>query len=93
MDSVLADINYACANLTLTTDATRSMITKYIAYALKARICLFEGTFRKYHTELGLQATASTWLTDAVAAAKTVMDQGGFTINSSGGAGRHSPGV
>jgi starch-binding outer membrane protein, SusD/RagB family len=88
MDSVLADINYACANITMTTDATRSMITKYIAYALKARICLFEGTFRKYHTELGLQASASTWLTDAATAAKTIMDQGGFTINTSGGAGK-----
>jgi starch-binding outer membrane protein, SusD/RagB family len=88
MDSVLADINYACANITLTTDATRSLITRYIAYALKSRICLFEGTFRKYHTELSLQATASTWLTEAAAAAKTVMDQGGFTINTSGGAGK-----
>jgi starch-binding outer membrane protein, SusD/RagB family len=88
MDSVLADINYACDNLTLTTDATRSMITKYVAYALKARICLFEGTFRKYHTELGLQATASTWLTNASTAAKKVMDEGGFSINTTGGAGK-----
>ena len=54
MDSVLADINYACANITSTSDATRSLITKYVAYALKSRICLFEGTYRKYHTELSL---------------------------------------
>ena len=88
MDSVLADINYACANITLKTDASRSLITKYVANALKARICLFEGTFRKYHTELGLQATAAAWLTNAAVAAKTVMDEGGFTINSGGGAGK-----
>lgn len=87
MDSVLADIDYACANLSLTKDATRSLITKYIAYAFKARLCLFEGTFRKYHTEIGLQSTASAWLNNSAAAAKTVMDEGGFTINTAGGAG------
>jgi hypothetical protein len=46
MDSVLADINYACANITATSDNSRSLITKYVAYGLKSRICLFEGTFR-----------------------------------------------
>jgi hypothetical protein len=88
MDSVLADIDYACANLTLVSDPTRSMITRYVAYAFKSRLCLFEGTFRKYHTELGLQATASVWLNNAAVAAKKVMDEGGFTINTSGGAGK-----
>ncbi len=65
MDSVLADINYACENIMTTTDQSRSTVTKYLAYALKSRICLFEGTFRKYHTELNLQGTAATWLTNA----------------------------
>jgi starch-binding outer membrane protein, SusD/RagB family len=88
MDSVLADIDYACTNLTLTTDPTRSMITKYVAYALKSRICLFEGTFRKYHTELNLQGTASVWLNNAATAAKKVMDEGGYTINTTGGTGK-----
>jgi hypothetical protein len=88
MDSVLADIDYACANLTLTKDATRSLITKYIAYGFKSRICLFEGTFRKYHTELGLESTASKWLNEAASSARIVMDEGGFTINTSGGAGK-----
>lgn len=88
MDSVLADINYACENITITTDATRSTVTKYLAYALKSRICLFEGTFRKYHTELNLQSSASTWLADAATAAKKVMDEGGFSIYTTGGAGK-----
>ncbi|MBK7133080.1 MAG: RagB/SusD family nutrient uptake outer membrane protein [Bacteroidales bacterium] len=88
MDSVLADLNYACENITVTNDATRSQITKYVAYALKARICLFEGTFRKYHTELGLQATASTWLNEAATAAKYVMDANVYSIYTTGGAGK-----
>ncbi len=85
MDSVLADINYACANITSTSDATRSLVTKYVAYALKSRICLFEGTFRKYHTELGLTASANTLLIEAAAAAKSVMDAGVYSIYTTGG--------
>lgn len=87
MDSVLADIDFACANIKTTNDPTRSTITKWVAYAYKSRICLFEGTFRKYHTELGLQSTASAWLDNAVAAAKEVMDKGGYSINTAGGPG------
>lgn len=85
MDSVLADINYACQNITSTSDATRSLVTKYVAYALKARICLFEGTFRKYHTELNLTSSANTWLTEAASAAKAVMDAGIYSIYTTGG--------
>lgn len=88
MDSVRADIDYACANIKSTSDATRSLITKYVAYAFKSRLCLFEGTFRKYHTELGLESTAPTWLNNAAIAAKKVMDEGGFSINTTGGAGK-----
>jgi starch-binding outer membrane protein, SusD/RagB family len=85
MDSVLADINYACANINITSDQTRSTVTKYVAYALKARICLHEGTFRKYHTSLGLANTAITWLNEAASAAKEVMDKGGFKVYDSEG--------
>lgn len=61
MNHVLDDINYACENITRTSDATGSMVTKWVAYALKSRICLYEASFRKYHTELGLQSTANKW--------------------------------
>lgn len=88
MDSILADIDYACANIKSTSDATRSMVTKYVAYALKARICLFEGTFRKYHTELNLQGTASAFLDLAAVAAKEVMTNGGYSIYTTGGPGK-----
>ena len=87
MDSVLADIDYACTNIKSTSDNTRSLITKYVAYGYKSRICLFEGTFRKYHTELGLQSSAAGWLDQAASAAKEVMDKGGYSINTSGGVG------
>jgi hypothetical protein len=85
MDQILADLNFACENITLTSDATRSLVTKWVAYALKARVCLFEGTFRKYHTELGLQSTANNWLNEAANAAQVVMEQSGFKVYTGAG--------
>ncbi len=85
MDSILADINYACQNISKGSDPTSSTVTKWIAYAFKSRICLFEGTFRKYHTDLGLQSTSDFWLTEAASAAKQVMDNSGYTLSNAGG--------
>ena len=85
MDSVLADLNYACANITTTADNSRSLITKNVAFAFKSRVCLFEGTFRKYHPEYSLEGTANTWLNEAVTASETVMQNGGFSLNLAGG--------
>ncbi|MFD2570821.1 RagB/SusD family nutrient uptake outer membrane protein [Spirosoma soli] len=85
MDSVLADLDYATQNIRTTTDNSRSLITKSIAYGLKSRICLFEGTFRKYHTSYKLESTAAKWLTEAVNAADKVIKESGFTLNEAGG--------
>lgn len=88
MDSVLSDLNYACDNITVTDDQSRSLVTKWVAYALKSRICLYEGTFRKYHTELNLQSTVNDWLTEAVDASQQVMSSGKFSLNQAGGPGK-----
>src|SRR6186713_1649703 len=45
MDSVLGDLNYAVAHIPVT-PAQTGRINKYAALALKARICLWEGTYR-----------------------------------------------
>jgi hypothetical protein len=88
MDSVLADLDYATANIRTVNDNTRSLITKYIAYAFKSRVCLFEGTFRKYHTEYSLTGTAADWLNKSAEAAEVVMNEAGFSISEAGGAGK-----
>ncbi|MET0299440.1 MAG: RagB/SusD family nutrient uptake outer membrane protein, partial [Flavitalea sp.] len=84
MDSVLADLDFACRNIIATTDASRTTITKWVAYAYKSRVCLFEGTYRKYHTELNLTSTAESWLTGAAAAADTIIKNAGFSLNTAG---------
>jgi hypothetical protein len=87
MDSVLADLDFAIANIT-TTDATRSLVTRYVALAYKSRICLFEGTFRKYHAgglASSLTGTSTKWLTEAAKAAQEVVDKGGFQLYKGAG--------
>jgi starch-binding outer membrane protein, SusD/RagB family len=85
MDSVLADLNYATQHITLTNDNSRSLITKYVAYAFKSRVCLFEGTFRKYHPDYKLESTADFWLQESAAAAEKVMQESGFRLHTAGG--------
>lgn len=84
MDSVLADLNYACQNISATKDNSCSMVTKWTAYALKSRVCLYEGTYRKYHTELGLTSTAGQWLQYAAGAADTLIASGQYKLHTTG---------
>lgn len=48
MDSVLYDLNQAIEMLPKQNGSTYR-VNAYTAMALKSRVCLFEGTFRKYH--------------------------------------------
>jgi hypothetical protein len=85
MDSVLADINYAIQHISTVNDPYRTLITKNVARALKSRICLFEGTFRKYHESYGLQGTSDFWLTEAASAAKEIIDENLYSIYTGSG--------
>jgi hypothetical protein len=77
MDSVMADIDNAIASL----DASRqvSTITKWTALALKSRIALYEGTFRKYHPEFNLP-NADKFLDASIAASDELMKNSGYRI-------------
>lgn len=81
MDSVLADLNFACANITVPKDNTASQITQWVALAFKSRVCLYEGTYRKYHPELGLTSSANDWLNEAATAAQAVMSGGQYKLH------------
>ncbi len=77
MDSVLADINFAVNNLRIVDLA--NTVNRDVALALKARICLFEGTYRKYHTELSIPA-ADQYLQAAKDAANQLMTSGTYSL-------------
>lgn len=77
MDSVLADIDFAIEHL----DETKSVerVTKWTALALKSRICLYEGTWRKYHTEFALP-DAEFFLNECVEASQALMQSGMYKV-------------
>lgn len=74
---MLEDINYAIANLE--TGRNAQLITKWTALALKSRMCLFEGTFRKYHGIAGWEAI----LRECVSASDDLIANSGYTIYTS----------
>ncbi|WP_270634086.1 RagB/SusD family nutrient uptake outer membrane protein [Parabacteroides goldsteinii] len=84
VDSIMADLDYAVENMSEDM-GNRTQFSKWYALAIQARICLHEGTFRKYHDELNLQNTASLYLEKAVKAASQIMQSGKFSIDKRGG--------
>lgn len=80
MDSVLNDINWAVAKLPAKADAVHGRINRDVALALKARICLHEGTFRKYHGIAG----ADKFLTEAKDASGILISENKYGLYNTG---------
>lgn len=59
-------------------------VDRWTVLAYMARCALYEGTFRKYHPELNLTNSANEYLEIARDVAKVIMDNGGFSIYSTG---------
>ena len=59
-------------------------VDRWTVMAYYSRNALYEGTFRKYHGELGLQSTATTYLKLAEEVSQNLIDNGGFSIYSTG---------
>lgn len=81
MDNILEDINNAIEHLPA--EKKVNEITHWTALALKARICLHEGTFRKYHTEFNLP-DYEHFLNEAIAAADELITKSGYKIYNTG---------
>lgn len=80
MDKVLEDINLACSYLPKEWAANKpNRVTKGAALALKSRICIYEGTYRKYHN-LG---DHEKFLQEAVNAGEEAMKLG-YEIHDTG---------
>jgi len=79
MDSVLADLNFAVANLRQKDG--ENTINKDVALALKSRVALFEGTYRKYHTELNLP-DADKYLLEAKNASQILMTSSLYSLGA-----------
>jgi len=79
MTNVLADLNFATEWLPNDWGDGPGRLDRFDALLIKSRICLFEGTWRKYH---GLGGHES-WLQEAAAAAKVLIDNMGSSAQLS----------
>ena len=82
VDGIMEDL--AFANEHVNADVATGTPGNWAVKVFYARFALYEGTFRKYHDELGLQNTADTFLQIASEIAKTIMDSGKFSIYNTG---------
>lgn len=76
MDSILNDLNNAIADLPVKSSAETGRICKEAAQAFKARVCLFEGTWRKFHAS----GDANTLLDQAITESKNVIDSKSYIL-------------
>ncbi|AHF15800.1 RagB/SusD family nutrient uptake outer membrane protein [Niabella soli] len=76
IDSVIADLNFAAANLPVPASTELGRLNKYAAFQMLARVALYQGTWMKYRNISGWQ----NYLTAAVNAAKQVMQSGLYSI-------------
>lgn len=86
MDKVLEDINFACTNM-IAGKGTKTTFSLDMANAIKAEICLYEGTFRKYRKAADNQDApdpegAKKYLAEAKAACKAIMGKD-YELNES----------
>jgi hypothetical protein len=78
MDMVLEDLNFAVANITLN-KSSRTAYNVYVANAMKTEVCLFEGTYSKYHKND--VARAEKFLKEAKTAAEVIINSGAYTLS------------
>ncbi len=89
---IIEDLDFAAEHITATGFTPgANTVNKWTALALKSRICLFEGTFRKYHangSEFGKEylegctISANELLQQAADAAKKIMDEGPYKLHT-----------
>ncbi len=82
MEKILEDLNFASTKLpdSWADGNAPGRLNRWCALLIKSRICLFEGTFRKYHG----MPDATKWLEEAAKAAKELMDKGPYALHQTG---------
>ncbi|NJM25058.1 MAG: RagB/SusD family nutrient uptake outer membrane protein [Bacteroidia bacterium] len=76
--------DYAFAAEHVRSEKVKGEVNKYVVLAYMARHALYEGTYRKYHSELQLESTANAFLELARDAASQIMDDGEYAVYNTG---------
>ena len=87
MDKVLEDLNFAVANITGNA-SSRTEYNAAVAQAMKAEICLYEGTFCKYRSAADGQkapdaSRANKFLNEAKTACQAIMSNAMYSVSPS----------
>ncbi|CAN5839419.1 RagB/SusD family nutrient uptake outer membrane protein [soil metagenome] len=82
MAKVLEDLNFASTKLpnSWNDGGAPGRLNRWAALLVKSRVCLFEGTWQKYHGG----SDANMWLEEAAKAAKELMDSGPYRLYTTG---------
>ena len=78
MDKILEDFNFAVANMGDKNASSRTAYNVHVANAIKSRVCLFEGTYAKYHQKDN--ARAEKYLNEAIKASDALINNGQFAL-------------
>lgn len=81
-DFIIADLDRAISNLKNKGDIAEGRINKDIALLFKARVCLYAGTWEKYHagTDFAGDGKATAYIQAAADAAYEVINNGNYAI-------------
>lgn len=82
MTRMIEDIDYAIENLPSQVSTYR--VNKWAALALKARFCLYEGTYRKYHNLSLEDNDYKYYLEQSAAAAEKLIKEGPYKLYNTG---------
>lgn len=88
-DSILSLLNFAEEHIQKESIVPNGRVHINDVRFLKARFCLFEGTFRKYHKELSLEGSANKFLELAAAAAEGIINSGKYKLYQEAANGKH----
>ncbi len=87
VDKIIADLDLAIANLKPKSSAESFRVHKGIALVLKSNVCLFEGTWEKYHAGTvfaGSVNNSTKYLELAASAAEQLMNEGNYALYNNG---------
>ena len=85
VDRMIQDLDYCYEHLKTVSSVGNSLVSKYAALLLKARICLFEASWKKYHNLPDEIYTANDLYAMAVKTADIIMKSNKFSIHTAAG--------
>ncbi len=81
---IIEDLDFAIQWLPETGSEEANRLNKDIARHVKARVCLHEGTYYKYHTELNYTGEANGLLQQAAEASNALISSGKYELYNTG---------